>query len=176
MQNKQDAVQLERIENRIYLIRGQKVMLDSDLAVLYGVSTKRLNEQVRRNNSRFPGDFMFELTDAEATTLWSQIATSSFRHGGRRHLPLVFTEHGALMLASVLNSERAIHTSIYVVRAFAHLKRMLASHVDLARKLEELENKYDDQFRIVFDAIRELMTQEESLRRKIGFEPDNPSA
>ncbi|MBK7142871.1 MAG: ORF6N domain-containing protein [bacterium] len=158
-----------RIESRIYLIRGQKVMIDNDLANLYDVPTKRLNEQVRRNRERFPADFMFQLTTEEAENLRSQIATSSLGYGGRRHLPYAFTEHGALMLASVLKSERAVQTSICVVRAFTRLRKLIATHVDLERKLTALEQKYDSQFRSVFEAIRQLMVPPPTPKRQIGF-------
>ena len=144
-------------------------MLDADLAVLYGVSTKRLNEQVRRNRSRFPDDFMFQLTREEVRSLRSQIATSKQGRGGRRYAPLVFTEQGIAMLSTVLNSERAIQVNIEIMRAFVRLREMIATHKDLARKLEALEKRYDAQFRVVFDAIRELMKPPESKKRKIGF-------
>jgi hypothetical protein len=147
----------DEIEKSILLIRGQRVMLDRDLAVLYGVTTKRLNEQVRRNRDRFPADFMFQVTEKEGEILRSQIATSSEGWGGRRSLPYAFTEHGALMLASVLNSPVAILASIQVVRAFTQLRKMVASHFELARKLDALEKKYDSQFKVVFDAIRQLL-------------------
>lgn len=157
------------IERKIYLVRGQKIMLDSDLAELYGVTTKRFNEQVRRNTDRFPGDFMFQLSSDEFESLRSHFATSSLKHGGRRYLPYAFTEHGALMAASVLNTQRAIDVSIYVVRAFVKLREMIASHKDLARRLDELESKYDAQFHVVFDAIRKLMIPRDEDKRKIGF-------
>lgn len=144
-------------------------MLDADLAVLYGVSTKRLNEQVRRNRSRFPDDFMFQLTREEVRSLRLQIATSKQGRGGRRYAPLVFTEQGIAMLSTVLNSERAIQVNIEIMRAFVRLREMIATHKDLARKLEALEKRYDAQFRVVFDAIRELMKPPESKKRKIGF-------
>ena len=144
-------------------------MLDADLAVLYGVSTKRLNEQVRRNRSRFPDDFMFQLTREEVRSLRSQIATSKQGRGGRRYAPLVFTEQGIAMLSTVLNSERAIQVNIEIMRAFVRLREMIATHKDLARKLEALERRYDAQFKVVFDAIRELMKPPESKKRKIGF-------
>lgn len=170
-------IPVERIENRILLIRGEKVILDADLAALYGVSTKRLNEQVRRNRERFPDDFMFQLTAAELSALKDQIGGSNLRsqvatsrsHGGRRYLPYVFTEHGAIMAANVLNSERAVRASVEVVRAFVRLRQLLASNAELARKLEELEKKYDRQFKVVFDAIRELMTPPSPTRKEIGF-------
>ncbi|HAF13493.1 MAG TPA: DNA-binding protein [Blastocatellia bacterium] len=163
------TIPIERVEQAILLIRGEKVILDADLAVLYGVSTTRLNEQVKRNSDRFPKDFAFRLTKGEFDNLISQFATSSSKHGGRRKLPLVFTEHGAIMAANVLNSERAIQASVAVVRAFVRLRQMLASNAELARKLEDLERKYDRQFKVVFDAIRQLMTPPEPKRKHIGF-------
>jgi len=144
-------------------------MLDADLAVLYGVSTKRLNEQVRRNRSRFPDDFMFQLTREEVRSLRSQFATSKQGRGGRRYAPLVFTEQGIAMLSTVLNSERAIQVNIEIMRAFVHLREMIVTHRDLARKLETLEKKYNAQFKVVFDAIRQLMAPPEPKKRKIGF-------
>jgi len=173
----------ERIERRIYLIRGHKVMLDSDLAELYDVPTKRLNEQVRRNMARFPADFMFQLTHQETQSLRSQavtldlrsqIATSRSRHGGRRYLPCTFTEQGVAMLSSVLNSEWAIQVNIAIMRAFVKLRETLTLHKDLARKLEALERKiihHDAQIQSIFDAIRYLMAPPEKLRRRIGFHP-----
>jgi phage regulator Rha-like protein len=169
MDGQTSLIPVERIEKAILSIRGEKVMLDSDLAELYGVETKRLNEQVRRNFHRFPRDFMFQLTAEEAESLRSQIATSNEGRGGRRYLPYAFTEHGALMLANVLNSERAAQTSVQVVRAFVRLRQMLSSNAELARKLAALENKYDAQFKVVFDAIRQLMSPPEPKRREIGF-------
>lgn len=166
---------IEVIENKIYLIRGEKVMLDSDLAKLYGVTTKRLNEQVSRNPKRFPLDFMFQLNDEEFEILRSQIATSRFQHGGRRYLPYVFTEQGVAMLSSVLNSERAILVNVEIMRTFVKLRKMIASHAELAKKLDTLEKKYDSQFKVVFDAIRELMTPPEPKRRRIGFRREKES-
>jgi len=163
------VVPVEAIERKILLIRGRKVMLDSDLAKLYGVPTFRFNEQVRRNLKRFPEDFMFQLTKDEHRSLISQFAISKIGRGGRRFLPYVFTEHGALMAANVLKSEKAIEASIYVVRAFAKLREMIASHKDLARRLAELEKKYDSQFKVVFDAIRQLMEPAKPKPRRIGF-------
>lgn len=157
----------EVIEKRIFLIRCHKVMLDFHLAPLYGVSTKRLKEQVRRNLARFPSDFMFQLTPEEFDILRSQIATSSW--GGRRYSPYAFTEQGVAMLSSVLNSERAIQVNIEIMRAFVKLREILSTHKELARKLEELERKYDTQFKIVFEAIRQLMKPPEKPKRKIGF-------
>jgi phage regulator Rha-like protein len=166
----------EVIERSILLIRGQKVLLDKDLAELYGVSTKRLNEQVRRNRKRFPDDFMFQLTKDEADALRSQFATLEKGRGGhRKYLPYVFTEQGVAMLSSVLNSERAILVNIEIMRAFVRLREILATHKDLARKLEEMEKKYDEQFAMVFRAIRELMAPPEvPPKRRIGFGVEEP--
>jgi hypothetical protein len=170
------VVPVGRIENAILFIRGHKVMLDDDLAKLYGVSAKRLNEAVRRNRDRFPDDFMFQLTEEEFTglrhqignaNLRSQIATSSW--GGRRYRPHAFTEQGVAMLSSVLRSKRAVRVNIEIMRAFVHLRRMLASNEELARKLAALERKYDAQFNVVFDAIRELMAPATPKRKRIGF-------
>lgn len=163
----------ERIERMILLLRDHKVMIDSHLAALYGVSTKRLNEQVRRNRDRFPEDFMFQLTSEEASFLRSQNATSKSK-GGRRYSPYAFTEQGVAMLSSVLKSKRAIQVNIAIMRAFVELRNILATHKDLARKLEGLERKYDEQFRAVFDVIRSLMTPPEPKKlRKIGFRTHN---
>lgn len=157
------------VEERIRLFRGEKVILDADLAELYGVPVKRLNEAVRRNRARFPSDFMFQLSDDEFANLRSQIATSSW--GGRRYRPHAFTEHGAIMVAAVLNSEQAVAVSVMVVRAFVRLRQLLVTHTELARKLDELERKYDAQFQGVFNAIRQLMAPlSEATRRRIGFQ------
>ena len=143
------------IERRIYIIRGEKVVLDSDLAVLYGIQPKRLNEQVKRNRRRFSCDFMFQLTPKEARVLRSQIATLDGGRGRhRKYAPYAFTEHGVVMLASVLNSDVAIRVSRQIVRAFVRLRAAIAAHTELARKLEQLERKYDGQFTVVFEAIR----------------------
>ena len=158
------------VEQKIYLIRGHKVMLDQDLAGMYGVEVKRLNEQVRRNLKRFPPDFMFELTYQEFMDLKSQIATSSVAHGGRRKEPLVFTEQGVAMLSGILNSDRAIEVNILIMRAFVKLREMISSNKDLSRRLDDLENKYDSQFKLVFDAIRQLMAPADPPKKqKIGF-------
>ena len=163
-------VPIEVIEKKILLIRGHKVMLDSDLAVLYGVTTKRLNEQVRRNLRRFPSDFMFQLTAEDIESLRSQFATLKTGRGRhRKYLPYVFTEQGVAMLSSVINSKRAIEVNILIMRAFVKLREMLATHKDLAKKLEEMEKKYDEQFKVVFEAIYELMKPPEPSRRRIGF-------
>ena len=168
MKSKAGIVLWEVIQGKMILIRGQKVMLDADLARLYEVSTKRLNEQARRNSRRFPSDFMFQLTKEEYEILRSQFAASSW--GGRRYLPYAFTEQGVAMLSSVLTSERAILVNVEIMRAFVQLRELLATHKDLARKLEELEKKYDEQFAVVFEAIRELMTPPEPRpKRRIGF-------
>ena len=144
-------------------------MLDGDLASLYGVETKVLNRAVKRNLQRFPSDFMFQLTDEEADILRCQIGTSNKGRGGRRYLPYVFTEQGVAMLSSVLNSERAILVNIEIMRAFVKLRQMLASNVELSRRLDELESQYDKQFRVVFDAIRQLMATPTRKRKEIGF-------
>lgn len=177
-------VPAERIAGAILVVRGQKVIVDADLAALYGVETRRLNEQVRRNLDRFPADFMFQLTPEEMAALMSQSATSKPGRGGRRKPPLVFTEHGALMAATVLNSARAVEVSLYVVRAFVRLREALSANKDLAAKLAELEKKTEalalkhnalasntrTQLHQVFEAIRELMRPPEPLRKRpIGF-------
>ncbi|MFZ1685634.1 MAG: ORF6N domain-containing protein [Candidatus Zixiibacteriota bacterium] len=169
MPTNKSVIPQERIENQILMIRGQKVMLDSDLAALYGVSTKRLNEQVKRNSSRFPKDFMFRLSQAEKGKVVANcdhLQKLKFSPT----LPYAFTEHGAIMLASVVNSDRAIEVSIFVVRAFVRLRQLLATHADLARKLEAMEKKYDYQLGAVFEAIRRLTTPPEPKKRRIGFE------
>jgi len=171
MEKPRAMVAESRIARHIAFVRGHKVMLDRDLAVLYGVSTKRLNEQVRRNSERFPSDFMFQLTSEEVENLRSQFATSSWRHGGRRFLPLAFTEQGVAMLSGVLKGRRAVLVNVEIMRTFVKLRQILSSHAELARKLEEMEKKYDSQFRVVFDAIRELMSVEPGEDRLIGFRP-----
>ncbi len=171
MARKRALIRVEDIAHRIHTIRGQRVMLDADLAALYGVTTGRLNEQVRRNLTRFPADFTFQLTRDEVTSLISQFAISKPGRGGRHKLPQAFTEHGAVMLASVLNSPAAVAASIQVVRAFIQLRGLLASHQELVRRLDELEAKYDSQFRAVFQAIRELMQPTAPPRKQIGFRP-----
>lgn len=159
-----NIVPVERIEQCILLIRGQKVMLDSDLAKLYEVETKVLVQAVKRNLERFPSDFMFRLNNQEVSVLRSQFVTSNGR-GGRRYQPYAFTEQGVAMLSSVLNSKRATHVNIEIMRAFVRLRELLSTHKDLARKLNELESKYDEQFKVVFEAIRRLMLPQQ-LRRK----------
>ena len=165
------TVPTERIEQAILLIRGEKVMLDADLADLYGVQTGMLTRAVRRNIDRFPKDFMFQLSKEEFDNLRSQSVTSS-QWGGRRYPPYAFTEQGVAMLSGVLRSERAVRVNIEIMRAFVRLRRMLASHKDLAQKIDDLEQKYDAHFRIVFDAIRELMAPPEPQRKRIGFDTE----
>jgi ORF6N domain-containing protein len=163
-------VPVERIERTILLIREEKVILDADLASLYGVTTSRLNEQVRRNEGRFPVDFMFQLTAEEFAALRSQFAISKAGRGGRRYPPYAFTEHGAIMAANVLNSERAVAASVMVVRTFVRLRQILSSHAELARKVREMEKQYNSQFREVFAAIRALMAPPEPPGGgRIGF-------
>lgn len=165
------------IARSIFLLRGQKVILDVDLALLYGVTTRRLNEQVRRNRTRFPADFLLEVTAEEFANLKSHFATSSW--GGRRKLPLAFTEHGAIQVATILNSTRAVEMSVYVVRAFVRLRDMLVSNKELARKLADLERSLmsldldtQRQFREVYETIRSLMGVPPPKRRPIGFTAD----
>ncbi len=157
----------ERIEKRILLLRGQRVMLSMDLAELYGVEPRVLVQAVKRNNERFPGDFMFQLNLQEVRNLKSQIVISSW--GGRRFTPLAFTEQGVAMLSSVLRSNRAVRVNIEIMRAFVRLRELISSNKDLAKRLDELEKKYDAQFKTVFDAIRQLMTPPEPKPRRIGF-------
>ncbi|MBI5142907.1 MAG: ORF6N domain-containing protein [Nitrospirae bacterium] len=180
----------EMIERRIYLLRGCRVMLDEDLAAMYGVLTKVLNQAVKRNARRFPDDFMFQLNEQEAAevaafrlqhasmafldggNLKSQIVTSSSGHGGRRTAPFAFTEQGVAMLSGILNSDRAIDVNIAIMRAFVRLRLMIASNKELAQKLAEMDKKYDSQFKVVFDAIRQIMSPPEQKKRKIGFGND----
>jgi len=163
-------VPVERIEKRILLLRGQKVMLDKDLAELYGVKIKVFNQAVKRNAIRFPSDFMFQLTREEDAPLRSQIVTLKPGRGRhRKYLPYAFTEQGVAMLSSVLKSERAIQVNVEIMRTFVRLREWMASHKNLARKLELMEKKYDAQFRVVFDAIRQLKAAPEPRDKKIGF-------
>ena len=165
-----ELARVERIERAILMIRGQKVMLDSDLAELYGVETGALNRAVKRNRGRFPSDFMFQLTKEEVENLRCQIGISSY--GGRRSYPYAFTEQGVAMLSSVLHSKRAVRVNVEIMRTFVRLRHWLLTHEDLARKLEALEKKYDTQFRGVFEAIRQLMIPPDSPRKRIGFHGD----
>ena len=162
-------IPVERIERAIYLIRGEKVMLDRDLAALYGVETRTLKQAVRRNIDRFPGDFMFVFTRSEFDNWRSQFVISNSERMGLRYAPMAFTEHGILMLSSVLNSNRAIQVNIEIMRAFVRLRQMLASNVEFARRLDELESKYERQFKAVFDALRQLMTPRPAKQTRIGF-------
>ncbi|MGD0335496.1 MAG: ORF6N domain-containing protein [Candidatus Omnitrophota bacterium] len=163
-----NSVSVEVIVARIYQIRGKRVMLDSDLAELYGVETKALVQAVKRNSERFPDDFMWQLKAREFTALRSQFVTS--KRGGRRYLPYVFTEQGVAMLSSVLNSTKAIQVNIQIMRAFTYFRRMLLTHKDLKRKIEEMEDKYDKQFAAVFEAIKRLLEQPKAEEKRIiGF-------
>jgi hypothetical protein len=158
----------EMIEKGILVIRDKKVMLDRDLAVLYEVPTKVLNQAVKRNRERFPADFMFQLSPAELRKWRSQLVTSNAKMGVRR-APFAFTEHGILMLSSVLNSRRAIEVNIQIMRTFVRLRELMQSHKELWKKIQAMENKYDGQFKIVFDALRSLLVTPEKNQRKIGF-------
>jgi len=160
-------ISVEIIENKIYLIRGKKVMLDKNLASLYGVETKVLLQSVKRNLERFPDEFMFQLNKQEYNILRSQIVTSSW--GGRRYLPHAFTEQGVAMLSSVLKSKRAIQVNILIMKTFVKLRELIASHKDILYKIEEMQKKYDGQFQLVFEAIKSLMKQPEQKPKKIGF-------
>ncbi len=157
----------EVIEKRIFMVRNHRVMIDRDLAEMYEVETKMLNRAVKRNIERFPKDFMFQLTEKELSNLRFHFGTS--KRGGRRYLPYVFTEQGVAMLSSVLRSKRAIQVNIAIMRAFVKLRQFAVSHAELAKKLKVLEKKYDAQFKVVFEAIRQLMTPPGKPKRKIGF-------
>lgn len=169
MPNELQPLTVEWIGARIHEIRGQRVLLDSDIARVYGVSTTRLNQQVRRNVDRFPPDFAWQLTRAELANLMLQSATSSSAWGGRRKHAWVFTEHGAVMLANVLRSPAAVLASVEVVRAFIRLRNLVAEHRDLSRRLDELEQRYDLRFKAVFDAVRQLLEPPRRRRGQIGF-------
>ena len=176
MDGKRSLIPVAGIEKLIYLIRGQKVMLDRDLAELYDVKTKVLKQAVRRNITRFPEDFMFEFTKDEFENWRSQFVTSNRDKMGLRYRPMAFTEQGVAMLSSVLNSDRAVQVNIEIIRTFVKLRQMLTAHKDLERKLASLEKKYDKQFKVVFDAIRALMEETEKPKKKIGFEVKEPKA
>jgi len=166
-----DIVPQQVIEQKIFLIRGQKVMIDSNLAELYGVQTKVLLQAVKRNSDRFPKDFMFQLKKEEYDSLRSQFVTS--KHGGRRYIPYAFTEQGVAMMSSVLKSDRAIKVNIVIMRAFVRIREMLSTHRQLSVKLQELEQrleKHDEQIHTVFEAIRQLMAPSKKPRRKMGFD------
>ena len=168
-QKKTSLVPQESIEDKILLIRGKKVMLDRDLALLYEVQTKALKQAVRRNSKRFPDDFMFELTTQEFENWRSQFVTSNKEKMGLRYKPMAFTEQGVAMLSSVLNSERAILVNIQIIRTFTKLREMLATHKDLQKKVVAMEGKYDKQFKIVFDAIKQLLKLPEKPKKRIGY-------
>jgi len=168
-----NLVPVEVIESKIYMVRGRKIMLDRDLAKLYGVKTKVLNQAVKRNKARFPEDFMFQLTKEEAEEILlfssrSQLVTLK-RGQNIKYLPYAFTEQGVAMLSSVLNSERAIQVNIQIMRTFAKLRQILATHEELRRKIEDLERKYDQRFKVIFDAIKALVRPPEEKKLKIGF-------
>jgi len=162
-------VKARRIEQAIVIVRGIRVLLDADLAVLYGVSTRELVQAVKRNRKRFPKDFMLRLTDDDVDILRSQSVISSSDHGGRRYAPYAFTEQGVAMLSSVLRSTRAIHANIEIMRAFVRLRRLLQPTDALVKKIDEMEDTYDTQFGVVFDAIRDLMRPRPASRRRLGF-------
>ncbi|HUK25372.1 MAG TPA: ORF6N domain-containing protein [Terriglobales bacterium] len=177
--NRNALAAAKTVDSKILLFRSQKVILDSDLAGLYGVSVKRLNQQVKRNARRFPADFVFSLSPAEHKNLRLQIATSSFGHGGRRYTPRAFTEHGAIMAATVLNSRRAVEMSIFVVRAFVRMREALAMNQQIMAKLVELERRlegHDTDIQELVDAMRQLMTPPPANRRQIGFEVPTTTA
>jgi hypothetical protein len=178
MSAKDIPIPVERIEKAIFLIRGHKVMLDADLAELYGVKTKALKQAVRRNIERFPKDFMFELNHEEHSNLRSQFVTSSFAQwGGTRYKPMAFTEQGVAMLSSILRTKRAIQVNIAIMRVFVRLREMMATHKELAFKLvEERLEGHDEQIQSIFEAIRQLMTPMDSPRKKIGFGVNEPAA
>jgi phage regulator Rha-like protein len=164
-----EIIPIDNVEKNILIVRGHKVLIDKDLAELYGVETKVLIQAVKRNIDRFPSDFMFQLNNQDVVRLRSQFVTSKSGRGGRRYLPYVFTEQGVAMLSTVLKSERAIKVNIAIMRAFVKLRQMLTSNAQLARKLKTLEKKYDEQFSIVFEAIYKLMDPPEKKKKKIGF-------
>ncbi|HSO61783.1 MAG TPA: ORF6N domain-containing protein [Desulfobacterales bacterium] len=168
------VVPVERITEKIYLIRGMRVMLDQDLASLYQVETKALKQAVKRNIERFPDDFMLTLSREEFDNLRSQIVTSSW--GGTRYAPMVFTEQGVAMLSSVLRSRRAVQVNIQIMRAFTRLRQMLSGYAELRNKIEKMEEKYDQNFQVVFEAIKQLLEVEVRPKRKIGFTGEKPVA
>jgi len=179
MMNTTALVLTKRVAGKILILRNQKVILDADLAELYGVPVRQLNQQVKRNRDRFPPDFRFAVTAAEYQNLRSQNVISSSTHGGRRYLPHAFTEHGAIMAATVLNSKRAIEMSLFVVRAFVQMRQAIAANQHLASKLTELESRldgHDEQIVELIEAIRELVTPLPANNRRIGFEAPSESA
>lgn len=175
MTSKQLPIPAERIEKAIVVVREQKVMLDRDLAELYGVTTGNLNKAVKRNLDRFPPDFMFQLKQEEYESLRFQFGIlKKGQHS--KYLPYAFTEQGVAMLSSVLRSKRAVHVNIEIMRAFVRLRQFLSAHKELKQKLEEMEMKYDEQFQVVFEAIRQLMTPPDPPRKRIGFEAKEAAA
>ncbi len=161
---------ISAISHKIYFVRKTRVMIDSDLAQLYGVTTSNLNQAVRRNHKRFPKDFMFQFTNKDTGVLRSQFAISNKEgRGGRRYSPFVFTEHGIAMLSSVLHSDRAVHVNIAIMRAFLQLRAMLATHQDLRRKIAEMEKRYDSKFHAVFATLRQMLETPIPPKRQIGF-------
>jgi phage regulator Rha-like protein len=176
--NRTAIVLANRVDSKIQILRGQKVILDTDLAELYGVPVKQLNQQIKRNSDRFPADFFFQLSAAEYRSLRSQIVTSNSSRGGRRYLPHAFTEHGAIMAATVLNSKRAIEMSVFVVRAFVRMREALAANRQIVTKLSEIEKRlegHDVELQELVDAIRELMAPLPANNRRIGFEAPSAS-
>jgi phage regulator Rha-like protein len=174
-----ELIPIERIEKKILLLRSQKVMIDADLAALYGVSTKVLIQSVKRNTQRFPPEFMFRLSNEEYQFLRSQIVTSKKGRGGRRHLPYAFTEHGVAMLATVLNSDQAVRMSILIIKVFVRLRELLSSHKELAEKLQLLDtriDKHDQEIQAIIEAIRQLMLPPEKPKRQIRSKVEEPSA
>jgi hypothetical protein len=167
MAKSQNIIPVERIASRIYLMRGEKVMLDSDLAELYGVPTMRLNEQFKRNRDRFPADFAFQMTKQEFESLTSQSAISNTGRGGRRTPPWAFTEHGVAMLSTVLRSKKAVQVNISIIRTFVKLREVLATHKDLARKVEQ----HDQQIAILFDAVQKILAPPNQPKHPIGYVP-----
>jgi hypothetical protein len=176
--SKAELTLYKRIEEMIFSLHGEKAILDSDLALIYGVTTARLNQQVKRNRERFPIDFVFQLTKAEFNSLMLQNATSNPSRGGRRKLPMAFTEHGAIMVANVLNSYKAVRISVLVVRAFVQLRRNIAVHSELAKRLDELERKvinHDSDIQTILEAIRQLMQPPEKAKKYYGFTIGEPA-
>ena len=170
-----EIVPQEIIESKIYLLRGRKVMLDKDLAILYGVETKVLNQAVKRNIKRFPDDFMFQLNRDETSELSRSQFVTLKKGQNIKYLPYAFTENGVAMLSSVLNSDRAITVNIQIMRTFTRLREMIATHKDLQKKIAEMEKKYDHQFKVVFDAIKQLLAPPEIKKKKIGFKREHES-
>lgn len=173
---KNKMLTLATIEKKIFIVRNEKVMLDFHLASLYNVSTKRIKEQVRRNIKRFPSDFMFELTTEEYQALRSHFATSKLSKGGRRYMPFAFTEQGVAMLSSVLKSDRAINVNIEIMRAFVNLREILLSNKNIARRLFEMQKRYDNNFQIIFNTLDELSALYEAPKKPIGFQIEEPKA